>query len=117
MIDPRQSTTVPKVSNTNALGVTVGPGIAKIGQTSIVAPTTPAILRNCLRFISGSGLYTLQAPYALLGTRHAVVLRPFDSFRYTAARTQQKRSRRDHDEGANAWMDQFCSRRFRRYND
>src|SRR5262245_14125227 len=48
---PRQSTTVPNVSNTSALGTTVGEAAPNAGRISTAAPI-PEIFKKFLRFIS-----------------------------------------------------------------
>src|SRR6266446_7586621 len=54
MMEPRQSTTVPNVSKTSALGMTVGLANPTFPNPAIAAPTLKAF-NNSLRFIRNSG--------------------------------------------------------------
>src|SRR5579862_3983404 len=63
MMEPRQSTTVPKVSKTSALGMTVAPD-ANLGRAATVSPAL-MLFNACRRFILGE-LYLLQLSFAIM---------------------------------------------------
>src|SRR5262245_49912274 len=59
---PRQSTTVPNVSKTSALGATVGEAAPNAGRISTAAPI-PEIFKKFLRFICADYIPSVPVPF------------------------------------------------------